>query len=447
MDPWVARKLVYFPILALHGESLQRCLSELRAFNRLDADQMAHRQWQDVRRLLDYAYHYSPFYRNRCDSLGLPPDSVRAPADFARLPLLTKRDIQQHPLELFSREHLRVSHRHTSGSTGTPLQFIKDRRSLAYMDAAMHDCYGWHDLQIGDRQARIWGVPFGVRGRLLTAAKDLLLNRRRLLSFDIDEEPCRSFYHQLSRFRPSYLYGLPNAIADFARRLRHCDLDPAALCLKAVITTGETLFASHRAFLAEHFGCPIVNEYGCTESGIIAFECRAGRMHQINHNLYIEIVDPASGQPVPPGQIGELVLTELHSRAMPLLRYRLGDLASVRAEWCPCGLGSPLLGEIAGRVSELIRLPGGKKVAAAILDYSMPAAVRRFRCVQQAIDRLQIFIEPESALQAQELDVMTRKIRSYVGQDVTIDIAVVGRLPREKSGKLCCFISELDTEN
>src|SRR5690606_22120872 len=103
-----------------------------------------------------------------------------------------------------------------------------------------------------------------------------------------------------------------------------------------------------KAYISEHFGCRVVDEYGCTESGIIAFECPEGNRHIAGHNLYVEIIDPATGKVVPTGEHGEVVITELHARAMPIIRYRVGDLARISTEKCRCGRATPVIADIVG---------------------------------------------------------------------------------------------------
>jgi phenylacetate-CoA ligase len=418
-------------------------MEEVHAFHAEPLSRKQEIQWSKLMGLLENVYARHPYYRELFDKHGIDIGSINDPEGFRGIPFLTKDEIRAKSQEMSSGYSGRASVRKTSGSTGIPLVFVKDRDSTAYMDALMYVLYGWHGISIGDRQGRVWGIPLDFRNRALTRLKDFLLNRKRLVSFDISEESCRDYYSILRRFKPAFMYGLVNTIIEFARLSVGIGLDPAELGMKAVITTGEILFPRSRSLLAKAFKCPIVNEYGTTENGVVAFDCPGGQMHLLMHNVYVEVLNPENGEPAVPGELGEVVLTELHSHATPFIRYRVGDVIRLSNRQCTCGLELPVVDEVVGRESDLIITPDARKVSSAILSYSMTDGVFRFRSYQRAVDRLDVYIEKTGDFRVEDLQFIENKIRTYVGEDMKITVTAVDSLDPERSGKFRHFISEL----
>lgn len=444
MHPWIARNLIYLPILAFRGEPLARCLEEVRAFNALSPERMRQDQFRRLQSSAAYAYDQSPYYRAQFERVGLTPADIVTPEAFARLPLLAKADIQKHEADIRSREKQRVSHRHTSGSTGVPLQFYKDHESLAYMNAIMHDCYSWHGVAIGEPQARIWGIPHGLKAAFKVRARDLLLNRIRLSSFDIGDFSCREFHHKMRRFRPTHFYGVPSYMAETAFRLKRMNLPVADLGLKVAITTGEILYPEQKQLLEEFYNCPVANEYGTTECGIIAFACPKGGLHIMSHSIYLELVNPATGLPVKPGERGEVVITDLTSRAMPFLRYRLGDTAQAKPGSCACGLPLPLLGHIEGRLEDLVATPDGRKVAGGMFYYTLTReGIRRFKAYQRAINHVDVLIEKDAGFEKINMASIRQQWQEYLGEGMNVDFRVVDEIPPDPGGKFRFFVSQL----
>jgi phenylacetate-CoA ligase len=337
----------------------------------------------------------------------------------------------------------RVEHRRTSGSTATPYSFVKDKEMTGWMDAAMWAVYRWHGIEPGDRQARFWGVPLNAGKRYRRAVMDRALNRRRLSAFAINPDRSVRFFHEMRRFKPSHAYGYPNLLNEFAEHCQAAGLDGTALGLRAVICTGEMLAPPVRLRLADFFGCRIVNEYGCTESGIVAFECEFGTSHQIPVAVLPEVVGP-SGAPAAHDEPGEVVVTDLFGSILPLLRYRLQDVASGGSPSdCGCGRALQVLQVTQGRVYHLIRRPGQDPIYANVLGYTVPEGVLRFRGEQVAPDHLQVQVVPRPSTDPHMLAEECRMIWSRaLGPSIRVSVSPVRPedIPYPSSGKLQYFV-------
>ena len=262
MNKWAARHLVYLPTQRLLGQDLGRHLGEVEGRERLSVEEILSIRDRRIRLLVEHACRQVPYYRELFDSLGIGPETVRSYADLVKLPVLTKRHILERPADLLAPAFPgRLFERKTSGSTGLTLHFKKEADALAANDAVMYRCYAWYGIEIGDRQARFWGVPVVPKLRYRERLKDLVTNRIRISAFDISCSRVEREYRRILKFGPAYFYGYTSAIYGFAIVARRLGLDLKTLDLKAVICTAEKMYPQHRTVLEEAFSCPVVDEY------------------------------------------------------------------------------------------------------------------------------------------------------------------------------------------
>lgn len=441
MNSWIQYNFIYKPIRSLLGERVWRLLPALAATERMSSAALDARTRTMINGLLQRAYLNSGYFRQRLGEAGYSPGQACDPDVFQRIPPLTKADIRAY-MNSAEAPHVRASRRSTSGSTGEPLVFGKDRRAAKYMDATMHQVYGWYGIHIGDREGRFWGRALSPRARLKQLIKDHLLNRRRLSAFQMDDENCARFWKTLQRFRPHYFYCYPNAVYEFADYLRRTGQSGHGLGLKAIICTGEVLFPHHEALLREVFRCPVVNEYGSTENGIIAFRCPAGSMHVLAQSIYLEIVDD-DGNPLPTGATGRILITELHSTHVPFIRYSLGDKGALSPHPCSCGRSYPVLSVETGRIDSFIVTPSGKKVYDAVLAYAFKNAFKKFRGYQRHYDLVEVEYIPADGCDTKVLDGLQRTLKEYLGDDMRVEFTRVEEIYLTRSGKARYFVSEL----
>ena len=441
MNPWIQYHFIYKPIRSLLGDRVWRLIPELAATERMSTAVLTTRTSSLLASLLQRAYTSSSYFKQRLTAAGYTPGQAYDPEVFHRIPLLSKADVRAY-MVADEVPRVPISKRSTSGSTGEPLVFVKDRTAENYMDAAMHQVYAWHGIQIGDREGRFWGRAVTSVARYKQLLKDRLLNRRRLSAFQMDDKTCAAFWKTLRRFRPHYFYCYPNAVAEFADYLQRTGQSGRELNLKAIICTGEVLFPHHVALLQNIFDCPIVNEYGSTETGIIAIACTMGKMHVLAQNIYLEVVDD-DGNPLPPGTNGRILITELHSTHVPFIRYSLGDKGALSHEPCPCGKPYPVLSIQTGRVDSFILTPSGKKVYDAVLAYAFKHAFKKFRGYQRQLDLIEVEYIPAHGCDDVMLEALRKMLREYLGADMRVEFTSVTEIPLTRAGKAQYFVSEI----
>jgi phenylacetate-CoA ligase len=380
-----------------------------------------------------YVQDNTPFYR---DDVSRPFSRVSRgtlnPGDFQ----VVDRHLIIPKLNDFMDDKSQVSWRSTSGTTGTPFVFPKDRHASGYMDAVMHRVYGWHGVRVGDKQARLWGSALTTKELLAQKVKDRLLGRKRLSVFHCNRELYARYFATLQAFRPRYFYSYANALYQFALYVEQAGEEGRGLGIPLAICTGEMIFPHQRKKISEVFGCRVINEYGSTESGIIGFECEDGCMH-VMPTIYLEVEEPD------PDGFGHLLVTELNSRSVPFLRYRIGDMARLPAGDCPCGRPFPRIELGKGRANDQIICPDGTVVYATVLAYVLKGSVQEFRAIQHSTSTLEIQIVPGQGWSVpRERDVKLR-LRKQIGIDMDIHFSVCAKIPPEKNGKLRYFISHV----
>ena len=437
---------IYYPIQWLRREPVRKCLRMLQESQWYAPDQLAPRQWEDLRGTVLHAMMSVPYYQHSFQEAGVTPVSFKGPEDIRRLPILTKTALREHADALLSRDYRGpLSSKTTGGSTGEAVTIIKDRTVTAYARGAMWRNYAWWGIDIGDRQGRFWGVPITSSQRFKYKIVDRLSNRIRFSSFNFSDDDLLAYYQRLKRFRPHYLYGYASMTYEFAAFIRRHSLE---FSVPLAVTTAEILYPHQRDLIQEVLHCQTVNEYGCGEVGPLACECPEGRMHLMADYLYIEILKE-DGSPAGPGEIGEMVITELHSRAMPLIRYQIMDYVEVGDERCPCGRGLPLIRQVIGRQYDYLFSPSGQRFHGEKVMYllerlhDLKIGVRQMQVTQKTFSQLKIKVVRDKDFQAKALDIMRVYFREALGQQLHIEFQMVDQIPRERSGKIRLVICDL----
>ena len=204
------------------------------------------------------------------------------------------------------------------------------------------------------------------------------------------------------------------------------------------------LFPYQRELIAETLNCPVANGYGGRDSALIAHECPHGGMHLLADAVILELLD-SQGRPVPPGEPGEIVITDLYSHEVPFIRYATGDIASLSAERCPCGRPLPLLKSIEGRSNDSILAPDGRIINSLAMIYAVREiqGIERFRICQKAIDGFHIQLVCNRDFPQDAEDRIRRNWTRLLRAPLNITFEYPHALPVEKSGKFRHFVSEL----
>ncbi len=430
-----------------YGRSpVQRRARELEASQWWPPERLAAMQWQKLQRMVEHAHRHVPYYREAMQKLGIEPGDVREPGDFSRLPVLTKQIINERRAAVVADDADRRTLLRTAsgGSTGAPVALYHDQAMIAGYKAAKLRNFRWAGWEPGDAWARLWGSQFDVapHKQLRQQVWDRLTRVQVLPCWDMSEATMERYARTLQRFQPDVIEAYVTPMYHFARFMKAKSL--GGIRPRGIICSAEMLFPHQRTLIEEVFGAKVYNRYGGREMGDVAHECPAGTLHMNMENIYVEFW--SEGRAAAPGEAGDLLLTSLDNRAMPLLRYRVEDVgASAGSASCPCGRGLAAMSVVEGRVQDLISLPGGGFLPGEFFPHLFKDFdIRQFQVIQHTLERLEILAVRGPQLQQEQLDYLAGKVREYAGRQLGVSFRFVESIPASGSGKFRYTISHVE---
>jgi len=428
--------------LRLKGFPIKEARKTLAVIENLTEEQYANYLSKQLKSIVEFHLEHTAFYQELCKGIDT--------SNWNELPVITKSDLQQPLADRLSDKFTeKTVHKHkTSGSSGTPFIFAKDNFAHAMTWVTFMQRYDWFNIDLNtSKQARFYGIPLDTKGYYKERFKDWLGNRYRFSVFDLSDDALEKVLKRFKRSKFDYINGYTNAIVQFAKFLERKNSVLKDVCpsLKVCIVTSEMLFEDDKKLLEKQFNIPIVNEYGAAELGLIAFENQDDQWLVNSNHLYVEILDD-NNQPVPYGQPGKIVITDLYNRAHPFIRYQLGDMGQLSAK---STLQHPILEKLTGRTSDLVQLPSGKKAAGLTFYYvtktviSQDANVKEFIIEQQTLDTFNISYVSTDALTEAQKEAVQQAVNKYLEPNLKLVFEQKDVLERQASGKLKQFISYL----
>ena len=391
-------------------------------------------------KLLRHAYDTVPFHRRRFRELGLGPEDIRTAADLPRLPVMTKEDLRDNaPAETMAATAVRSECIEviTSGSTGRPLRLYYTREDFSRLNMnwlrplLAHGVRPWHGkLEISG--------PHNLPGRGKWYQRLGFWRRRGVSIFCSPEEWVEAW----RRYRPEILYGYSGSLKLLARfALEHGirDIRP-----RFVFGVSDQVDEECRELAAAAFRRPLVDLYGAAEGGCIAWECPAGDGYHINADTVI-VEFLRGGRPVAAGEKGTIVITNLHSFAMPVIRYELGDIGTAADSGPRCGRSLPLMRGIEGRSDAQILLPSGAALSPMFFFGIMKPVkgVRDWKVVQDDPGRVTVYAVPAGDYQPDCPARIRERLAENVGERLVAEVEIVRALPPDPSGKARAVVSRL----
>lgn len=426
---WFRRHGDYRALVARHDPAFyRRPLAEQEAY-----------QLAELRRLLEGARRDVPHYR-----ASLPPDPLATLADLRSLPTLEKGMLRRDPFAFVSERLPRrqLWARKTSGSTGTPLTFHLDREATRHQQAAADAMLAAYGCPFGERRARFSGAYVAPYART-TPPFWIWIDSYRQLQCSAYHLAPPFFDHYLQAIRAARVaYGTGYPSAWYLLACHVLERGGAPPGLRAIITDSEGVSLDQQAVIEHAFGCPVYQTYGTGEIGQIAWQCRERRYHVLTRIVVIELLD-AAGNPVAPGEAGEVVATSLAGANTPFIRYRTGDLAIAATDPCPCGLQSPALLSIEGRLDDYIQTPDGRTVGRLSHVTKPGKGIRESQIAQVARDQVVIRVVPDADFDPASMAAVVAAAHRYLGAGMQVRWERVERLPRTRAGKLRHVVREL----
>lgn len=414
---------------------------------RASREQIIAFQTRRLQELVRHAYENVPYYRRLFDEAGITPKDIRGLADIERIPITTKATLQAlgasdmlargfSPANLIARK--------TNGSTGVPLTVYRKR-----IEQLVPTLFLW-------RVRRELGLRRGLRVTFLTkfghAKLPSLRSRVRsrlkraagIQSWTFVEctAPMEQVAMRVKESNPDIIGGYAGVLSRLARELGE---DQTELRPRLILSVAELLTPAMRAGIEKTFEAPVRDTYACYELGLIASECpHGGTYHVCDDNVIVEVrSEDESGT-------GELIGTNLHFAAMPIIRYQLGDIVTRGPTHCACGSPFSTLAAIQGRMNDYFPLPDGRRLH----PYQIGSAVwtaayewmHQYQVVQETCHRVAMRIVPRRNPTGDEITAVTRAVGDVLGPEVEFTVDLVDDIHDEINGKYRIYRSLVETE-
>ncbi|WP_324876585.1 phenylacetate--CoA ligase family protein [Methylocaldum sp.] len=396
-------------------------------------DQLREFQGARLSKIIESVVWNVPYYRDRYQNLGMDISRLRFPEEIDKLPLMDKMDVRKAGKALISKRASKaLVSGSTSGTTGTPLTLYQDLAAVNRENAFIWRQLAWAGLRRGARRAWLRGdmiVPVNQQHppywRKSHADSMLMLS-----SYHLSEATTAAYIDALARFDPVIIQAYPSSIGFLASWMESSGLFYRGESLRGIVTSSEFISDEQRAKIENTFGCKVFDWYGQFERVAAIGTCEHGRYHLISDYSHVELL---------PGDDGlfELVGTGFNNMAMPLIRYRCGDLVlpAPADERCACGRSFPLINKIVGRTDDSIKLPNGRRIGRLDHLFKGVSGILEAQIRQDRLDALTILMVPSSKFNQHTRNRVLANARERLGEEITLELAVVDSIPRTKSGK------------
>jgi phenylacetate-CoA ligase len=407
-----------------------------RATESWSAERRAEWQLARLQQVVRHAYDTTPFYRDRLDAVGFDPRDQFGFDSYAALPVLEREDVREAGERMLSRSvprsQLRVDS--TGGSTGTPTRLWKGPEERGWAESGTEYFMRRIGLRPGSRLAYLWGhhLDATVRAGWRDWLTDHVNAARWYDCFRLDPEILERYDRDLRRWRPRGMIAYANALAALARVV-NARGDRPNYPRQAFVTGAEKLHAHDRELVERAFGRPVHERYGSRDVGLIGFQVDPASTHDFSVDWARVLVEPDTSADTTDGTAGVLI-TKLRADGMPMLRYRVGDLARFPAGSRP---GSPalLLHEVLGRDMDRVWLPNGRWIHPAVVPHLMKDyPVRDFHLHQRIDYSVLVRITPAAGYG----DATEAALRSMLQSNlpgIPISFAVTSSIERTRANK------------
>ncbi|MCA1056077.1 AMP-binding protein [Rossellomorea aquimaris] len=409
-------------------------------------DQMESLQLERLRRTVNSVYHSVPFYRNHFEQRNLHPEDLQSLEDIKMLPLTTKADLRAHyPFGMFAvkREEMVRVHA-SSGTSGKPTVVGYTRNDIDL----------WGDLvaraiaMAGGRPGSVLHNAYGYG--LFTGGLGLHYGSEKLgmITVPVSGGNMDRQITLIEDFKPTVICGTPSYVLNLAETIEAQGKDPAALSLEVGIFGAEPWSDKMRETLEGILGIKACDIYGLSEviGPGVAMECPEAQdgLHIAEDHFLAEVIDPDTLEPVPDGETGELVFTSLTKEAFPIIRYRTGDIASIRHGTCACGRTTVKMSRVKGRVDDMLIIRGVNVFPSEMehhllgLDELAPHYQLHVR-KKGALDTVELHVEvsPEyfagitGDIHHEKVHELTSKVQRLMKNGCLVSMDVKVRAPRE----------------
>lgn len=429
-----------------YGKKFEAVMEEVRKNEWMSYGDLLEYQNGKLRRLVKHAYETVPYYRRVMDERKIKPSEINNIDDLQKLPVLSRDDVKKYFEELISKSFRKrnLIPGHTSGTTGSPLEFFWDQNVCVYNNAVDWRQKDWAGLKYGERYAVLLGrmiVPRRINSPPFWRM-NYLHNQLWLSSFHMSEENLSYYVSKLEEFKPKALEGYPSTVYILAKFL---ESRKKTLPLTAVLTSSETLLPIQRETIERSFECKVFDFYGIAERVIFATECNKHEGHHVNMDYGVTEILNDNDEPVGEGKIGWLVGTSLHNYGMPFIRYKTNDVSAIQSEKCSCGRAFPLIADVTTKSEDIVVTKDGRYISPSVLTHPFKPLdnIKMSQIIQEDLNLIRIKIVRGPDYTEKDTEILLSAFRERVGSDMAVRVEFVDSIERMDSGKFKWVISKV----
>jgi len=414
----------------------------LRKEQWLETEELKEIQRKKLIAIIKHAYQNVKYYRKLFDRAGIRPEDVKSTEDLRKIPITARSTLQSLPRAEITAKNVDLSKcitLRTSGTQGMPLTIYFRKEDKNFLDMVWARAKLEDGQRLKDKTVTIRYSSYFARPK--SWFEYLGIWRKTNVSCLCD---VKNQLEVLEKVNPKIITGYPSSLDFLARALQ--EQRSKKIRPRLIFTTAEPLDRDSRSLIASAFGAQLFDCYGAHELGLIAWECEKKAGYHINiDSVVVEFV--WNGKMVSPGERGKLICTNLHSFAMPFIRYEIGDVGVRSDDRCPCGRGLPLVERIEGRTNDFFKLSNGRVVSpfamTAILRFI--SGITQFRLVQEKQNECLVQLVKGKGWCEETIDKVREELNKVLGVSIHLKVQILDEIPRDPSGKLRSIISKVES--
>jgi phenylacetate-CoA ligase len=429
-----------------YGREFHRLLAQFNEQQWWSRERLREYQEEILRDLIPHCYENVPYYRRIMKERGVVPTDIKSVEDLRLLPILHREQVRDHFEELIATnmDRSKMILGQTSGTTGSPLQFLWDERICLIKNVVDWRQKATAGIHPGDRIAYFLGrivVPTD-RTRPPFWRHNWTLNHLLFSAFHMSQANLVHYADELARYQPAAVEGYPSTLYVMARYLLSRGM---TVPVRAALSSSETLVPEQREAIETAFQCRLFDFYGMAERVIFATECEEHMGHHINKDFGIAEILDDEGNAAAAGQLARIVATGLHNRAMPLLRYLTSDVSAYKAKVCSCRRPFPLLDDIATKAEDFVTTPDGRYISASVLTHPFKSlsTIGESQITQHDLTHLVIQIVRLPGYSDADTHHLVSEFKRRLGDAMNIEVVFVDEIPRTAAGKLRWVMSKV----
>lgn len=396
-------------------------------------------QWNLLSSMLDHCFKNVPYYRNEFARLGLRRSDFRSLDDLQKIPVINKWILidnydefkadnfdKFNPIGVF-----------TSGSTGTPMKYHVDINSNVLELTSQWRHFSWAGYRFGqpfaDIRNKVVNPPIGYKWNWKCRSLDIS-------TLGIDSDTIGKYVELLKKYRIKFWRGHPSAIHYLCEILKNSGINDAMPDI--IVSSAEPVLEYQRKYIEDFTGVPVCDNFGLHEHNMLVCQCPQSGYHIASEYGIVEILKE-NGEPAKAGEEGRIIATGLHNRAVPLLRYEIGDYAIPSDKTCACGRTLPLVQSLTGRYLERIFTNDGKAISQMRFSLKLGKNIRMTQFVQEKAGEVDFYIVPDKNYSNEDNQEMFDDLRRAFGDSMVFRIHIVSDVPYHEPGKYRFVVNKL----